>query len=264
MGIDKMTDIESTKFKIRIDDESPETQFQEEIEDPQLEKLNKRITRISILIPCLIGVIILVAYFDLKKDIFKINRTGAKGVQTLYKQQENMEEILTNKIASLEKTNASLQSNLKEATTAIMYIRSARKIDNKKTASAIAAINKTLTSIPNDLENITSSIKDFDHKFSKGLANLSQTVDKVKDDLLKIQADIASLSTAKVDKKALDLALKNQRKIFRQALRQLRSDLEDIKTAPSSQPAPKPVPEAKPAKEAVTPKPGTIVEQDIK
>lgn len=257
MGIGKMTDIESTKFKIRIDDESTETRFQEETDDPQLEKLNRRITRISILIPCLIGVIILVAYFDIKKSIFKINRTGAMGVQTLYKQQENLEEILTNRIASLEKTTASLQANLKEATTAIKYIRSARKIDNKKTASTLAVIDKTLTSIPKDLENITSNVKDFDHKFSKELANLSQTVNKVKDDLLKIQADIASLSTAKVDKKTLDLALNKQQKTFQQALSRLRSDLEDIKTAP------KPVPEAKPAKETVTPKPGTIVEQDI-
>lgn len=252
-----MTDIESTKFKIRIDDESTETQFQDEIDDPQIEKLNKRITRISILILCLIGVIILVAYFDLKKDILQIDRTGAKGVQTLYKQQENMEKILTNKIASLEKTTASLQANLKEATTAIRYIRSARKIDNKKMASDFAAIDKTLTSIPKDLENLKSSVNDIDHKFSKELEYLAQTVKKAKVDLLKIQADIASLSTDKVDKKTLDLALKNQQKAFQQALRRLRSDIEDIKTAT------KPVSDAKPDNETVTPKRGTIVEKDI-
>jgi chromosome segregation ATPase len=258
MGIGKMTDIESTKFKIRIDDESTETQFQDEIDDPQLVKLNKRITRISILLLCLVGVIILVAYFDLKKDILQIDRTGAKGVQTLYKQQENMEEILTNNIASLEKITASLQANLKEATTAIKYIRSARKIDNKKMASDFAVIDKTLTSIPKDLENLMSSVKDIDDKFSKELANLAQTVDKAKDDLLKIHADIASLSTAKVDKKTLDHALKKHQKTFQQELRRLRSDLKDIKTTT------KPVPDAKPANETVTPKSGTIIEQDIR
>ena len=253
-----MTDIESTKFKIRIDDESTETQFQDEIDDPQLEKLNKRITRISILLLCLVGVIILVAYFDLKKDILQIDRTGAKGVQTLYKQQENMEEILTNKIASLEKTTASLQANLKEATTAIKYIRSARKIDNKKMASDFAAIDKTLASIPKDLENLMSSVNDIDHKFSKELANLAQTVDKANKDLLKIHSDIAALSTAKVDRKTLDHALKKQQKTFQQELRRLRSDLKDIKTAT------KPIPDEKPANETVTPKSGTIVEQDIR
>lgn len=257
MGIGNMTDIESTKFKIRIDDESTETQFQDEIDDPQLEKLNKRITRMSILILCLVGVIILVVYFDLKKNILQIDRTGAKGVETLYKQQENMEEILTNKIASLEKTTASLQANLKEATTAIRYIRSARKIDNKKIASDFAAIDKTLTPIPKDLENLTSSVKDIDHKFSEELTNLSQTVNKAKVDLLKIQADIASLSTAKVDKKTLDLALKNQQKSFQQELHRLRSELKNIKTVT------KPVSDAKPANETVTPKRGTIVEKDI-
>ena len=257
MGIGKMTDIESTKFKMRVDDESTETQFQDEIDDPHIEKLNRRITRISILILCLVGVIIIVAYFDLKKNILQIDRTGAKGVQTLYKQQENMEEILTNKIASLEKTTDSLQANLKEATTAIKYIRSARKIDNNKIASDFAAIDKTLTSIPKDFENLTSSVKDIDHKFSEELANLAQTVKKAKVDLLKIQTDIDSLSTAKVDKKTLDRALKKQQKSYQQELRRLRSELENIKTAT------KPAPDAKPANETVTPKGGTIVEQDI-
>ena len=252
-----MADIESTKFKIRIDDEGTETQFQDEIDDPQIEKLNKRITRISILILCLVGLIILVAYFDLKKNILQIDRTGAKGVQTLYKQQENMEEILTNKIASLEKTSDSLQANLKEATTAIKYIRSARKIDNKKMASDFAAIDKTLASIPKDLENLTSSVKEIDHKFSKELENIAQTVKKAKVDLLKIQADIDSLSNAKVDKKTLDRALKKQQKSYQQELRRLKSDLEKIKTAT------KPASDAKPANETVTPKSGTIVEQDI-
>jgi chromosome segregation ATPase len=258
MGIGKMTDIESTKFKMLIDDESTETQFQDEIDDPHIEKLNKRITRISILILCLVGVIILVAYFDLKKNILQIDRTGAKGVQTLYKQQENMEEILTNKIASLEKTTDSLQANLKEATTAIKYIRSARKIDNKKISSDFAAIDKTLTSIPKDLENLTSSVKDIDDKFTQELSNIVQAVKKAKVDLLKIQADIDSLTTAKVDKKALDLALKKQQNSFQQELRRLRSDLKNIKTAT------KPLLDEKPSNENITPKSGTIVEQDIR
>jgi hypothetical protein len=258
MGIRKMTDIKSTKFKMRVDDESTETQFQDEIDDPHIEKLNKRITRISILILCLVGVIILVAYFDLKKNILQIDRTGAKGVQTLYKQQENLEEILTDKIASLEKTTDSLQANLKEATTAIRYIRSARKIDNKKIASDFAAIDKTLTSIPKDLENLTSSVKDIDDKFSEELSNIVQAVKKAKVDLLKIQADIDSLSTAKVDKKALDRALKKQQDSFQLELRRLKDDLKNIKTAT------KPVPDAKPVKENATPKSGTIVEQDIR
>lgn len=252
-----MTDIESTKFKMRSDDESTETQLQEEIDNPQIDQLNKRITRVSILILCLVGLIILVAYFDLKKNILQIDRTGAKGVQTLYKQQENMEEILSNKIASLEKTADSLEANLKEATTAIRYIRSARKIDNKKIASHFAEIDKTLTSIPKDIENLTSSVEDMDHKFSKELSNLAETVKKAKVDLLKIQADIDSLSTAKVDKKTLDRELKKQKNFFQQELRRLRSDLKKLETAT------KPASDLKPANETVTPKSGTIVEKDI-
>ena len=165
-----MTDNDSSKFKMRIDDESPDLQFREEIDELRVEKLSKRINRIAILIPCLVGIIILVAYFDIKKSLIKMNSSGTMEVQTLSKElesrfsslsvkQASLEEALTKKIESLEKTTASLKATLKEATTAIKYIRSARKTDNKKLESAIAAINKTLSPIPKDLENIASNIR---------------------------------------------------------------------------------------------------------
>ena len=277
-----MTDNDSSKFKMRIDDESPDLQFREEIDELRVEKLSKRINRIAILIPCLVGIIILVAYFDIKKSLIKMNSSGTMEVQTLSKElesrfsslsvkQASLEEALTKKIESLEKTTASLKATLKEATTAIKYIRSARKTDNKKLESAIAAINKTLSPIPKDLENIASNIRSVDSTFTKKLANLSQTIGSAKNDLQKIKTDLAVM----VDQKALDQALKSQQKTYQLALHKLTENLEDKinfvekkikelqKASPSSRPGPKPVPVAKPPKETVTPKPGTIIEQDV-
>ena len=284
-----MTDNEHSKFKIRLDDESPDLQYKEEIEDQRVKKLSRRITIISIIIPCLIGVILFFVYRDLKMRVGIIHDTGTTEVKTLSKElelrfsslsvkQADLENALNKRIESLEKTTASLQTNLKEATTAIKYIRSARKEDNIKTASAIETINQTLSPIPKNLKNIASDIKNVDHKFARELASISQMIDSTKNDLKKINADIAAFSINVVDQKALDLALKNQDKTYQQAMRQLTSDLETkiksvekkiqklekaevLSERPKQKPAP--VTKPKPAKQTVAPKPGTIIEQDI-
>ena len=63
---------ESKKFEMQLDDETPEFQVQEDLDDLKVEKLHKRITRISIIIPCLVVIIILAAYFDLKKNLSRL------------------------------------------------------------------------------------------------------------------------------------------------------------------------------------------------
>ena len=74
-----MTKKKSKKFEMPMDDETPEFQVQEELDDLKVEKLHKRITRISIIIPCLVVVIILVAYFDLKKKCLQCKHQRQHG-----------------------------------------------------------------------------------------------------------------------------------------------------------------------------------------
>ena len=83
-----MTEDKSSDFKFRIDEESPDSVFQDEIRELRLEKLSKRVTIVSILIPCLIGGLIAIAYLDLKKRVFINQDTGAKTVQGLSKDMD--------------------------------------------------------------------------------------------------------------------------------------------------------------------------------
>jgi len=238
VGIDKMSENEDSRFKIRIDDEKPDFQPQEEIDDFQAEKLNKRITRISILIPCLIFIIILAAYLDLKKNISLTDSAGNMGVKALSKELEsrfsslsvrhaNLEDALKKRVEVIEKSAASVQANLNEATTAIKYIRSAREADNKKIESAITTIEKRLTSFPDDLENLASDLKNIDQTLNKKLENLSQTIGNVKNDLINISSEINFLKSVKVDQKAVHILLKNQQQVYQLALQKTTSNLED-------------------------------------
>jgi len=292
-----MTDKKSKKFKMPMDDETPEFQGQEDLDDLKVEKLHKRITRISIIIPCLVVIVILAAYFDLKKNLSSVNIKGSTGVQTLSKELEsrfsslsikeaNLEETLGKKIAALEKTTASLQTATKEATTAIRYIRSARKKDNENTASAINKIEKTLASIPKDLEKIISDLKAIDKTSSAKLVIFSQFMDSSKKDLQTIRSDFSSLKSSKADR----TDLKDQQKVYQLALRQLTTNLEDRiksienmlkvqakvnapvkkqsqtkpeKSMSSNQTKTTSVPSSSSSKETDISKPDSIVEQDL-
>lgn len=276
---------------MRMDDERPDLQLQDEADTSQLEKLNKRMTRLSILIPCLVGAILVAAYFNIKTHLSQVNTTGTVGVQTLSKELESKFSSLSVREAaheeSMEKTTAALQKSSEEASTAIRYIRAARKSDNQQTADSIEKIEKTLASMSKNLEKISSDLKSLDQALTQKMMNFSETG---KNDVAKIRSDMAALKTAMVNKKVVDSALKDQQEIYQIALRKLASNLEDKiahlekklkeleKVAPSSQ-KPKQVQPAKavsstkvetektplpvPPKETITPDSGTITEEDL-
>lgn len=274
-----MNEKDPTKFRIRIDDESLDTGFEEEIKDRRIEKLSRRITLVSILIPCLIAVILFVAYLDIKKRIGSMYSAGETVSQDLEsrlslvsEKQAKLEDMLAKKIEPLKKTILSLQAGLKEAATAIRYIRSARKADNETLKGAISDIEKGIGPVRKDLKNAASRIKAID----KNLVNLGEELDKAKNDLNKMQADISLLSSAKIDRKALDDVLNGKQKIYEQKLKQIAEDLankaESIQkrikkiemNMQSVTAASKPIPSKKPAEETAVPPRGTIIEEDIK
>ncbi len=234
-----MTENESAKFRIRSDD-NPEAQFHEDNQELKLDKLNRRITLITILIPCLIGGILFLAYRDIQTRVGQVSDTGTSKVRTLSKDLESrfsslsvkhakLQVDFTQTISSLEKTNASLQKNLQEADTAIKYIRAARKSDNQKISDAINAINKTvetLAPLPQNLETMASDLKLYDQNLSKELGSFSQSLEGIRNNLIKIQADIIYLASAKTDNKAFDLALKNQQKNYQLTLQQTKRDID--------------------------------------
>ena len=233
-----MTTNGNSKFKMQTDDEKSDFQPQEKIENFQVEKLSKRITRISILIPCFIVVITLAVYLDLKKNISIADSTGSMGVKSLSNEldskfsslslrQANLEDDLTKRIEAIEKSTASIQVNLNKATTAIKYIRSARTTDNKNFESTLATLDKKLSSLPGELETMASDLKDIDNSFNNQLENLSQIIGSVKKDLTNIRADIDSLRSFAIDKKTVDVLLKNQQEAYQLALQKITHNLED-------------------------------------
>ncbi len=298
-----MTENESSKFTIGQDD-NPESIFIDEFQGLKLEKLSRRITLITILIPCLIGAIVFLVYRDINTRVGQVSHSGTARVQTLSKglaAVSGTQKDLSKRLAALENTATTIQKNLKEAATAIKYIRSARRADNKKISNAINSLNQslaTLTPIPQELEKLAADIKNINDQSTKEWANIAQSIENIRGNLLKIETDLIAMAAAKIDHKTLDAALKKQQKDYQKLLdqtsnaidqrilsleRQMRgskavttpSNKTNRKTVTSSQKAnapepapatvaPQPTPEEKTAQNTTLPKPGTFIEQDIK
>jgi predicted nucleotidyltransferase len=77
------------------------------------------------------------------------------------------------------------------------------------------------------LEGIASDLKNMNNTLNKELVSLSQIVGSAKNDLKNIRSDIDVLKSVKVDRKAVDILLKNQQEAYQLALHKITSNLED-------------------------------------
>jgi len=282
----RMTDKNPSKFRIRLDDDILDSTRQEDVEDLRITNLSQRITLVAVFILCVVGAILFFAYLDINKRVGKVHVTGTAEVRNVSKDLESRISTLAYEFSSskesLAKQIASIESNLKEATTAIKYIRSARKTDNKKfkgqLTGQLSEIENKLTPIRKNLNLVISEIKNFDKKVARELVQLTNTVQKSNNDLKK---NISFLSSSKISKKAFDLAMIDQQVRFQEKLNRVTARFEKkletvrlkiaklekaqalYKKSKAMQPIIPPRTPPAPEKEAGTPKSEPIIEQDI-
>jgi hypothetical protein len=88
-------------------------------------------------------------------------------------------------------------------------------------------MKKTLSPLSGDLETMASDLKNIDNSVNNQLANLSKTIGSAKKDLTNIRADIDALKSVSIDKKMVDVWLKNQQEAYQLALQKITRNLED-------------------------------------
>jgi hypothetical protein len=220
-----MTEDKSSDFKFRIDEESPDSVFHDEIRELRLEKLSKRVTILAILIPCLIAALIAIAYLDLKKKVFINQDTGARTVQDLSKdldaklydlttQYNDLENTLATRAAALEKNFSSLKFRL-------------YKNENKiKKLGASKANKKDQETALKDLKKISSQINALDNGVSQKFGDLGTSIKNTTNDLIKIRAEISTLVTSKIDREIFDQELQKKQQLQRDKLSKIQATLD--------------------------------------
>lgn len=194
--------------------------FQDEMKELRFEKLNQRVTIITILIPCLIGVILFIAYRDITGRVTESEFSGSKEVQTLSAEMEKkitgfteqnseFQATLTAKIAGIEKAATGLDQNLKTLNESLIQVKqdlnktgavlksiAASKADKKDQKAAIEKINNTLIPIRKDLEGLSPLSNDIS-ALSSEIKTLSSQV-KEKDKLMQDELASVRVSITKV------------------------------------------------------------------
>jgi len=240
-----MAERKPPEFRFNADDKAPDEFYHEEMKDLRVEKLNQRITLISILLPCLIAVVIYFGYRDLTGRVHQDRDSGNLEVQKLSSQMEALSKKFNEKLVAfsttlsaqdqdfgnsisgklntinsnvevLNQSMKSLNENLKQTKSALKKIDAA-KADKKSQEAAIAKLKadldplksefQSLTDIRGDVKSVSSEIKNLENQFTEEIAKVAESTERFKKEYDLLQASIARQLSKKIDKAALGVEL---------------------------------------------------------
>lgn len=253
----------SSKFKIQVTEEdNPDALIKEQVEYQRFEKLNQRVTIITILIPILIGVVIFIGYRDIQTMVSQTHDMSAKELTSMAQnlqstisnlsiKEAKLEETFGSKLAAIDaaqthiqsavttnesafrdnftRIEAAVQENSQKTEKALTELQTG-KVDKKDIQGDAASFDKKLTSVHKDiqinLDKLSSQIQAVDKKFSDESAKTADKISALATRVAECQADIGLLTSDKAERKATDTALKDQAKQFGDQLTQIQRTLE--------------------------------------
>jgi chromosome segregation ATPase len=251
------------EFKFNGDEQEPETFYNEELKDLRVEKLSQRVTLLTILLPCLLGVAVYFGYRDLSGRVSQGYDSESLAVQRLTSQIENLSKDFNDKLITfsttlstqdkdlgntvegrlstigknvdeLQKNFASLTEDLKRTGETIERLN-ASKADKKSQALEIEKINAAITplkadldklkTIDRDLKTVSNDISNLESKLTKQLATVAANTEQNKKDYEQIQDSLTKLTGKTVDKDTLALEIIKLRNYFQSQIAKEVSDL---------------------------------------
>jgi DNA repair exonuclease SbcCD ATPase subunit len=169
-------------FDYRNDEQDAETFYHEEIKDLRVEKLSQRVTLISIILPCLIGVAIYFGYRDVTGRVTQSQDTGSLEVQKLSRKIDDLSRKFNERLITFSTT---LSAQDKDFDTAI--------------TGKMKTINDNFNVLYNDLKSLNADLKQT--KSTIGKLNQSKADKKSQETAIK------ELNASKLDKKSYEDAL---------------------------------------------------------
>jgi len=261
----------SKSFKIGGDDQDNDTAMHNELQELKIEKLSQRVMLLTLLFPCMIGVILIISYLDIKDRVKRTQSTGTIGVQKLSKdldskfsslslEQAKLREVHDKKLPALEKSAAFLQTRMKKVQASIKNLEAS----NKKQAELTQAINNQLNArLEKLMEHKHDELNAFavanqelnakTETLSKQVREMADAYGSFSEKLTELEKALADLSATQISKEELDLALKLKEIGFRQEMLDvtgamgkkidtLKKQVDQMKTQQAATPAPQPKP----------------------
>ena len=221
-----MEEKKQPEFKINIDAVHSDS-FIREKKDLRIEKLNQKVTIISIIFPCIIVVLLLIIYFDIKNKITGVHDSGSMEIQNLSKNIDKKTAELSSNYSKIEESFEKRTSALKtEFQNSVKDIKEA-KAEKTELANSIAEINKQISAVRNDLSAVSNKVKSMETGLAQKITDFTKSLVKIENDITKLHSDIAGISASKADKKDIEASIKNEQKRYQNELNHLAGDVED-------------------------------------
>ncbi len=224
-----MTDTKTVTFKMSKEERSPDSLYGEEVLALRIEKVNQKVALMAILIPCIVGAIILIAYLDLRSRVLDIKHSKQDDVQvltedlekrleTIKKEYAELEASLDKKISYLDKNTYLIKEELAKSDKTLNTLKSS-KVDKKEQEALITQLDKKIVPIQKGVSDNSTKLETLEETLNTKIDVLSKSVDKS-------TTDISGLSASKMDKDSLDIKLLTEKKYYQQQLNQIQKDLE--------------------------------------
>ncbi|MGD9310077.1 MAG: hypothetical protein PVG51_13110 [Desulfosarcina sp.] len=208
---------DNARFTIRGEEPAADAIFIADAENLRIEKLSTRITLVAVLIPCLLVIILAIAYLDIKHRVINTQNTGSIGFQNLSKdlesrfsslslKQAKIEQQLAQTSKALETATAALQVNLKKSTAELR-----RLTEGKVGRAALAALAKQsetgLSDLKQDMAELNAALAKFDDELTTQILLMAEGLKKDQGRLADIEDRIQQLDAEKLNKASMELTL---------------------------------------------------------
>jgi hypothetical protein len=224
-------------FKMRMDNgfEDPETPL--DVDDMRLEKLNTRVTIISVMIPVLIVIVLVIAYLDIQKRVMHTEDTGSMSIQkisgdlesrfsSISLRQAQLEEELKRYIDSTGQSAARLEVRLTKMDDALKDAR-ASLVGKKELNDAVAGLDNKLENVAIALDETKIQLDTIPGQLQTGLEQMRAAVAESNAQITGVEAILTRLGDEKIDKPSLDLAIRLENLKLEQLLKAQIGMLED-------------------------------------
>jgi DNA repair exonuclease SbcCD ATPase subunit len=247
MGINIMREDQedNVQFSMRLDEEIEEAVIANDVDDLRIEKLNHRVTLISILIPVLIVVILGITYLDIKRRVVRTEDSGQLTAQTLSESlqsrfstlsvgQAMIEENFLRLKDQTEQSIAKVQVNLKKLDETLEK-SSKQMVRRQDMNTATAKLANSIDAMEQAVESVKQQLQALDLSFQQQLGALEQSVTDGAEQFSVLMGKLDQLEQNKIDKASLDLALKLEILKLKQAVNVRLDDTQSALTASQSE-----------------------------
>jgi len=244
-------------FRFQLGEEKPEPPAVDESLQRRVHKLSQRMSFLTLMLPCLIALVIYVAYRDLNLRVAQTQHSELQSVDRIAADLEQKSAALLARVSELEasvgakldevsKSVFALQEGIKKAEAAIER-HNTDKADKKELEASAARVDAALavmtkdvqgltrevqglapfreelgsaSALRNDLNTVSARLQKLENSLGKDLTGLAGYMDRNKAEFAQIKTEIAKLQSSKIGEESIELEILKAKKSYQAALDQ--------------------------------------------